>query len=102
MHGPNKLAEPPARPEWKKFLDQFRSGIVAILAVVAVSWSGGRPQGHGGDRRRLLVNAVLGFVQEHRAERSLAALRQMLVATARVRWNGLATDVAAARRAGAG
>ena len=33
----------------------------------------------------LLANAAIGFVQENRAERSLEALRDMLVPTARVR-----------------
>jgi Ca2+-transporting ATPase len=43
----------------------------------------------------LVLNAVLGFVQEHRAERSLAALRQMLVATATVRREGAVAEVPA-------
>ena len=36
----------------------------------------------------LLINAVLGFVQEGKAERSLAALRAMLVESAKVRRDG--------------
>ena len=43
----------------------------------------------------LVLNATLGFVQEHRAERSLAALRQMLVATAKVRRGGAVREVPA-------
>lgn len=42
-----------------------------------------------------VLNAALGFVQEHRAERGLAALRQMLVATATVRRGGALRQVPA-------
>ncbi len=64
-HGPNQLAEPPTRPEWLKFLDQFRSGIVVILIGAAVL------AGLVGDLKDtiviavvLLINAILGYVQE--------------------------------------
>ena len=74
-HGPNRLAEPPVRPRWKKFLDQFRSGIVLILAVAAVV------AGAVGDLKDtvviavvLFINAVLGYLQEAKAETALAAL----------------------------
>ena len=43
----------------------------------------------------LLINAMIGFLQERRAERSLEALRRMLVATARVRRDGMVRVVAA-------
>jgi len=95
-YGPNELAEAPRRSPWRLFADQFRNLLIVVLAGAAVL------AGLVGDLKDtvviavvLLVNAVLGFVQENRAERSLAALRQMLVATARVRRDGLATDVAA-------
>jgi Ca2+-transporting ATPase len=85
-HGPNRLAERPPRPAWRKFLDQFRSMLVLILLGAAVV------AGLLGDFRDaaviavvVLLNATLGFVQEHRAERALAALKQMLAPTARVR-----------------
>jgi magnesium-transporting ATPase (P-type) len=35
-HGPNHLAEKPARPVWRKFLDQFRSLLVLILLGAAI------------------------------------------------------------------
>lgn len=43
----------------------------------------------------VVLNATLGFVQESRAERSLEALRNMLVVTARVRRGGVMVDVPA-------
>ncbi|MFI6274530.1 cation-translocating P-type ATPase [Streptomyces sp. NPDC050988] len=89
VHGANRLSEPARRPEWLKFLDQFRNGLIVILLVAAVV------AGAIGDLRDalvitvvLLINAVLGYGQERRAERSLEALRRMLVPTAKVRRDG--------------
>ncbi len=85
-HGPNRLAEKPPRPAWLKFLDQFKSLLVIILLGAAVL------AGAIGDFKDaiviavvVLLNATLGFFQEHRAEAALAALKNMLAPTARVR-----------------
>ncbi|MCZ4508201.1 HAD-IC family P-type ATPase [Streptomyces sp. ActVer] len=87
--GPNQLAEPARRPEWLKFLDQFRNWLIGILLIAAVV------AGAIGDIKDavvitvvLQINAVLGYLQERRAERSLEALRKMLVPTAKVRRDG--------------
>ncbi|MER6185913.1 HAD-IC family P-type ATPase [Streptomyces sp. NPDC001652] len=87
--GPNRLAEPARRPEWLKFLDQFRNWLIGILLIAAVV------AGAIGDIKDavvitvvLQINAVLGYLQERRAERSLEALRRMLVPTTRVRRDG--------------
>ena len=89
VHGPNRLAEKPPRPTWLKFLDQFKSLLVIILLGAAVL------AGAIGDLKDavvigivVLLNASLGFFQEHRAEAALAALKNMLAPTARVRRNG--------------
>jgi Ca2+-transporting ATPase len=86
QHGPNRLAESPPRPAWLKFLDQFRNFLVIVLLGAAVL------AGAVGDLKDALViaivvllNATLGFFQEHRAEAALAALKGMLAPTARVR-----------------
>ncbi|WNV77858.1 cation-transporting P-type ATPase [Geodermatophilus sp. DSM 44513] len=96
-HGENRLAERARRPAWLRFLDQFRSLLILILLGAAVL------AGLVGDLKDtvvilvvLLVNATIGFVQENKAERSLAALRDMLVPTARVRRQGEARVVDAA------
>ncbi len=95
-YGSNRLAEKARRPHWKVFLDQFRSAIVFILIGAAVL------SGLVGDIKDpivigvvLLINAILGFVQESRASDALAALERMLVSTVRVRRNGVVTEVAA-------
>ncbi|WP_328349788.1 cation-transporting P-type ATPase [Streptomyces sp. NBC_00445] len=89
VHGANQLSEPARRPQWLKFLDQFRNWLILILLIAAVV------AGAIGDISDavvitvvLLINATLGYWQERRAERSLEALRRMLVPTARVRRDG--------------
>lgn len=96
-YGPNRLAEPPSRSALALLLDQFRNLLVVVLIGAAVL------AGAVGDLKDatvitvvLVLNAVLGFVQENRAEKSLAALRSMLVATARVRRDGREVQIPAA------
>ena len=88
-YGENRLVQRPRRPAYLRFLDQFRSLLILILLGAAVL------AGVVGDLKDtvvigivLLINATIGFMQEARAERSLEALRDMLVPTARVRRGG--------------
>jgi Ca2+-transporting ATPase len=53
----------------------------------------GEPQDTVAIAAILVLNAVLGFVQEHRAERALEALRTTAVASVRVRRGGVTTIV---------
>ncbi|HSG21545.1 MAG TPA: cation-translocating P-type ATPase [Azonexus sp.] len=95
-HGPNQLIEKQPRPAWLKFLDQFRSFLVLILlaAVILAALVG--------DLKDaiiiaivILANAVMGFMQEYRAEAALAALENMLVSVARVRRDGQTVEIPA-------
>jgi Ca2+-transporting ATPase len=95
-HGPNRLAEPEPRPAWRRFIDQFRSFLVLVLLGAAVLAG---VVGHLKDAVVIaivvLLNATLGFIQEHRAEAALTALKNMLAPSARVRRDGHVTVVAA-------
>ncbi len=93
-HGRNELAEVPARSLWRLLLDQFRNLLIGVLLAAAIL------AGLIGDVKDAIVigvvlvfNALLGFYQEHRAERSLAALREMLVMSTRVRRDGARFEV---------
>ncbi len=95
--GPNSLTEAPERPAWLHFVDQFRNLLVVMLVVGALL------AGIFGDLKDavaialvLLLNAVLGFVQERRAAHGLAALRDLLALQARVRRDGRVHQVDAA------
>lgn len=97
VYGANQLDSKSPRPAWLKFVDQFRNFLVIVLLAAAVL------AGAVGDLKDaiviaivVLLNAMLGFFQEHRAEAALAALKNMLAATARVRRDGRAVMIPAA------
>ena len=87
--GANALPEPPPRPLWRTFLRQFKSPLIYILFAAAVLAVG---LGHLGDAGVILavvlVNALIGSVQEGRAERSMAALRRLSALQVRVLRDG--------------
>ncbi len=87
--GPNRLKEIPPRSPWLLLLDQFKGFLILVLIGAALLAA---VIGEKSDAAVILVvviiNAFLGFYQEYRAERSLAALKKMLAPTAEVRRNG--------------
>jgi Ca2+-transporting ATPase len=84
-YGPNRLAEKPPRPAWHLLLSQFKSFLIVVLIVAAVLAA---IIGDLTDGAVILVvviiNALLGFYQEFQAEKSLAALKNMLALQAEV------------------
>jgi len=95
-HGPNELEAARAAGPWKLFLDQFKNVLILIL-LVAVGLS--IALGHATEAvviaAIVLLAAVLGFVQEYRAERAIEALGRMAAPTATVLRDGRERDVPA-------
>ena len=97
QHGANAIREKPPRPAWRMFLDQFADFMILVLIAAAVV------SGVVGDMEDTLViaaivllNAVIGFFQEMRAEQAMAALKKMAATNAVVLRNGLRQLVPAA------
>ncbi len=87
--GPNRLPEAPGRSLVRMVLDQFANLLVAILlGAVALSAALGEVADAVAILAIILVNAVIGFVQERRAADALGALRRMTAPSARVRRDG--------------
>ena len=89
-HGPNELEAAARVPGWKRFVLQFKDLLILILlgAAVVAFFVSGEVKTPIVVVAVVLLNAVIGFVQENKAEKSLDALRNMLVAQTRVRRNG--------------
>lgn len=89
LYGANQLPEQPPRPVWLRLFDQFRSLLIVVLLVgAALAAVVGKFKDACVILAVVLLNAALGFYQEYRAERSLAALKGMLPIRARVRREG--------------
>ena len=88
-YGPNELAKAPRDPAWKLFIAQFKDFMVLVLlAATAISGLLGEYADAITIAIIVIVNAILGFVQEYRAERSLEALKKLTSPEARVIRNG--------------
>jgi Ca2+-transporting ATPase len=89
QHGPNQLPEAPRDPWWRRLSRQFRQPLVLLLIAAALVSA---LLGEWADTVAILailgLNAVIGFLQEDRAERALEALRQVATPVARVRRDG--------------
>ena len=104
-YGPNELTAEARVPAWRRFAAQFKDLLVVLLLVAtAVSvavWYFEReaplPYEAMAIFAVVLLNAVMGFVQEARAEAAVAALRAMSAAEATVVRDGGRRRIAATR-----
>lgn len=96
-HGPNRLPEAPKRPPWLRFLQQFHNPLIYVLLVAgAVTLALGGHVDSAVIFGVVLINALIGHIQEGKAERALDAVRGMLAARATVLRDGERHQVDAA------
>ena len=96
-YGPNKLPEPVVVSTWRLFLDQFKSVMtVLLLAATLIAFLLGDELEGIAILVVLFLNALLGFVNEYRAERSVQALKALVVPLAEVVRDGAAHEIPAA------
>jgi hypothetical protein len=84
--GRNRLEVGRQVPEWRKFLAEFKSPLIYLLLVAivvsVVAWAIDRQEAAPYDAivivAIVLLNAVLGYVQEARAEQAVVALQTRL------------------------
>jgi len=89
MHGPNVLSEPKTRSSWQRFFAQCHNVLIYVLLAASLVTA---LLGHWVDTGVIvgvvLVNAIIGFVQEGKAEDALRAIKQMLSSQALVLRDG--------------
>jgi len=84
-NGPNKLPEKSGISPLKIFAGQFTDFMVLVLlGATAISWVLGEHNDALAILAIVIMNALLGFVQEYRAEKSLAALKDLTAPQAKV------------------
>ena len=97
QYGSNELTEKKKKTPFMMFLDQFKDFMIIVLIAAAII------SGFIGDITDtiaiiviVMLNAVIGFVQEYRAERAMAALKKMAASVATVIRSGVPANIPAA------
>lgn len=89
IHGYNETPETHKIAWWRRLLNQFKSLLIIILFIAALI---SLITAHYVDMyiivSVILINSLIGFFQEMRAERSMLALRKMMIISAKVIRNG--------------
>ncbi|MFN7952116.1 MAG: cation-translocating P-type ATPase [bacterium] len=94
--GPNELVEHGGKGPWRILWEQFAATMMVIL-LFAAGISVWLADYHDAIAilAIVLLNAVLGFSQEYRAEKAIAALKRLSVPTVRVRRDGALRELSA-------
>lgn len=96
QYGTNELKEKARKTPFIMFLDQFKDFMILVLIAAAViSGIIGEPSDTIAIIVIVVLNAVIGFVQEYRAEKAVAALKKMSAASAIVLRNSHPTPLPA-------
>ena len=94
--GPNELQEKERRGAWRIFGDQFKETLMVVLMIAAALSAF---LGDFKDAAAIAVivglNALLGFHQENRAEKAMAALKKMAVPVVKARRDGRVREIPA-------
>ena len=95
--GPNELEEKKRKPAWKIFLGQFKDFMILVLIAAAIV------AGFAGDLTDTIIilvivvlNAVVGFIQENKAEKAMEALKKISALHAQVMRDGKLISIPAA------
>ena len=97
LYGKNVIEEGKTRGPWRIFAAQFADFmIVVLIAAGIIAGFLGEPVDTIAILAIVLLNAIIGFVQEYRAERAIATLRRMAAHQARAVRNGEVVTIPAA------
>lgn len=96
-YGPNELIEKKKKTVFMMVLDQFRDFMIIILIIAAaIAAIAGKPVDAAAIAAIVILNAIIGFVQEYRAEEAMAALKKLIAPLATLLRDGAPAIVPAA------
>ncbi len=96
IHGPNELPAASRTPLWRLFIDQFKDFVVLLLIVASVvSALLGDTLEAVAIMAIVILNAIIGLVQERKADQALEALKKMAAPDAFVLRDGKRVKVPA-------
>ena len=99
-NGPNELEAPPSLPMWKRFINQMKDPMILILLIAALisgittyyesvlSQSSAFPTDSMIILIVVIINAVLGVVQESKAEKAIESLQKMSASNSKILRDG--------------
>jgi Ca2+-transporting ATPase len=94
--GYNQMVEKAKTPWWKQFIAQFQDFMVLVLlGATLISAFLGEYVDAITILAIVIINAILGFIQEFRAEKSMEALKKLAAPTAHVLRNGIPQQIPA-------
>lgn len=93
-YGPNELKEKNKKPVILLFLEQFTDFmIIVLIAAAIIAGAVGEPVDAAAILVIIILNAILGFTQEQKAEKAISALKKMASVSAVVLRDGLETSI---------
>jgi magnesium-transporting ATPase (P-type) len=97
-YGPNSLPESRRRGPWLRFILQFHNPLIYVLLAAGVVTFGLKDYVDAGVIAAVvLINALIGFIQEGKAEKALDAVRAMLASRAMVIRDGERQEIDASQ-----
>ncbi|MBI4835848.1 MAG: cation-transporting P-type ATPase [Candidatus Abawacabacteria bacterium] len=97
QYGPNVLKKVGKKAAWQKFVEQFSDPMIILMIVAGLlAWFLGSTRDAVILLGIVLINAIIGFIQEYKAENVIASLQSFLTPQAKVMRKGQQLEIPAA------
>jgi len=94
QYGPNEIAEDVAISRWMIFLSQFKDLLVMVLIIAGfISLAIGSVRDGAIMFIIVIINALIGFFQEYKANKVLARLKELITSPAKIKTDGELTEI---------